>query len=182
MDFNINWLKPDYLILYEPPQSLHYFWGKAFNGESCSPPPPQVLMKSISYCKWTLPLWLSKIQFLTTFTPSRNSDVCEKVYRKILCAKIVWTSEIYLGKEADFDFCIQIYLLKTQPKPIVKSVVNIVSPLPFKWRELNWIESKPLVKILGLKWKSSFNTPSLICLLLDWAFCYQRTSVKGVLS
>lgn len=162
------------------------FEEKHFMGrmENCSPHPfpPQVLMKSISYCKWILPLWLSKIQFLTTFTPRRNSDVCEKVYRKILCAKIVWTSEIYLGKEADFDFCIQIYLLKTQPKPIVKTVVNIVSLLPFKWRELNWIKTKPLVKILGLKWKSSFNTPSLICLLLDWAFCYQRTPVKGVLS
>lgn len=45
---------------------------------------------------------------------------------------MVWTSELYLGKEGVFDSQIQAYFLKTQSKPRVKSVLEVVSPLPFK--------------------------------------------------
>lgn len=80
----------------------------------------------------------------TLFTQQKMREVW-KGNRKILCAKMAWISEVYQGKEGGFDFQIQACFLKKQSKPRVKSVLDIVSPLPFKWRrtEQNWMELNP---------------------------------------
>lgn len=121
MDFNTDWLKPDYLILRATLVLTFLSFFKKSDGEGS----PQQLLKVSVTANERFHCASAKYTFSHILCPA---DVKKSIGK--YCVSKCYSHHKFIRGKKEFEFCIQ-------------SVADIVSPLPFKFRriELNCIQA-----------------------------------------